>query len=152
MSDWVAFEGEIVAMEWGNSTYTVLPIPDEVIEDPALADARRVEVELNDHPFNMALTKAPPIEQIFVYTGKDVLAQAGIAPGDQIDVRMRLADPDQVDLPDDVARALIAAGLLEDWEALSPGKRRGLLHGVQSAKRAETRAKRIAKLIEALAT
>lgn len=152
MSDWVAFEGEIVAMEWGNSTYTVLPIPDEVIADPALADVRRVEVELNDHPFNMALTKAPPIDQIFVYTGKAVLTQAGIAPGDQIDVRVRLADPDQVDLPDDVARALIAVGLLEEWETLSPGKRRRLLHGVQSAKRAETRAKRIAKLIEALAT
>tara|TARA_R110002072_G_scaffold14284_1_gene59538 strand:- start:362 stop:565 length:204 start_codon:yes stop_codon:yes gene_type:complete len=32
------------------------------------------------------------------------------------------------------------------WEALTPGKRRGLLHPISSAKRAETRAKRIANL------
>ena len=150
MSDWIAFEGRVVPMEWGKSVYTVLPLPDEVYQALAAHGAKRVDVELNDCPFNMALTKAPVIDYVFVYTGKTVLAEAGIEPGERIDVRMRMSDPDMVEVPSDVMLALRQAGVSHTWAALTPGKRRGLLHNVTSAKRAETRNARIAKLIAEL--
>ena len=53
--------------------------------------------------------------------------------------------------PDDVAAALRAAGMTSGWEALTPGRRRGLLYQVATAKRAETRARRIATLVAGLA-
>ena len=135
-------------MEWGTSVYTVLPIPAEVIA--ALGPTRRVEGEIADHPVNLALTKAPVIEDVFVWTGKSLLDQIGIGPGDEVEVRLRPAPDDVVEVPEDVAAAVLAAGVSEQWEALTPGKKRGALHQISTAKRAETRAKRIAKLTEDL--
>lgn len=150
MSDWHSFLGRIELMEWGKSTYTVLPIPDEVAVALNSAGAKRVEVELNDHPFNMALTKSPAIAGTFIYTGKTILHAAGISPGEEIEVRLCKANPDLVDVPEDVMLAIRAAARSDTWSALTPGKQRGLLHIVNTAKRAETRAKRIVQLIAVL--
>ncbi len=150
MSKWYSFSGRIVPLEWGDSVYTVLPLPDDISGELAKEGARRVEIELNDHPLNLALTKAPVISQTFVYTGKSVLQQTGIAPGDEIEVRLRRADPNAVDVPSDIASAIRSADLSGEWGALTPGKKRGLLHQVSTAKRADTRARRIAQLIKTL--
>lgn len=53
-------------MESGRNTYTVLPILDDVARALTDQGARRVEVELNDFPANLALTKAPVMDQVFV--------------------------------------------------------------------------------------
>ncbi len=150
MSDWFSFIGRIEPMAWGHSTYTVLPIPHEIAVALKKSGAKRVEVELNDHPFNMALTKSPAISETFVYTGKAILRSARISPGEDIDVRLRKADPNIVEVPSDVTSAVRAANLSDTWAALTPGKKRGLLHAVNTAKRAETRVKRIAQLISFL--
>ncbi|MEO0783318.1 MAG: YdeI/OmpD-associated family protein, partial [Pseudomonadota bacterium] len=132
------------------SVYTVLPLPDDVYADLQVQGAKRVDVELNDCPFNMSLTKAPVIDQVFVYTGKRVLAEAGIDPGEPIDVRMRKADPNVVDVPNDVMLAIRQAGVTKAWTELTPGKQRGMLHTIQSAKREETRRSRVEKLVAEL--
>lgn len=146
MTDYHMFEGRIVPIEWGKSVYTVLPLPDEIAAALQAEGAKRVEGEINDHPINLALTKAPVIEQVFLWTGKSLMDQIGIAPGAPLDIRLRKAD-DSVDTPEDVMLALRQADATAIWEALTPGKKRGLLHQVNTAKRAETRAKRITKLI-----
>ncbi|MEM6588740.1 MAG: YdeI/OmpD-associated family protein [Pseudomonadota bacterium] len=148
--DWISFEGRVVPMEWGKSVYTVLPLPDDVTDALLAQGAKRVDVEMNDCPFNMALTKAPVIDQVFIYTGKKVLAEAGIEPGELIDVRMRKADNDAVDVPNDLLLAIRQSGVMGAWEALTPGRQRGLVHTVTSAKREETRRGRVAKLIAEL--
>lgn len=150
MSDWHVFGGQVVPMEWGDSTYTVLPIPQDVAHALKAEGAKRVEGELGDYPVNLALTKAPVIDGLFVYTGKTLLRDAGIQPGEIIDVRLRAADPNLVETPQDVVAALHAAGKSEDWAAITPGKQRGLLHQVNTAKRADTRTRRIASLVENL--
>ncbi|MEM6577850.1 MAG: YdeI/OmpD-associated family protein [Pseudomonadota bacterium] len=150
MSEWLSFVGRIQPMEWGKSTYTVLRIPDEIVASLKDLGAKRVEVELNDHPFNMALTKSPALSGTYVYAGKTVLRAAGISPGEEIDVRLRKVDPDLVEVPNDVMLAIRDADLSEAWSALTPGKQRGLLHAINSAKRAVTRTKRIIELIAIL--
>ena len=149
MTDWILFEARIEPMEWGKNTYTVVRLPDDAA-DALPAGTRRIEGEFGDVPINLALTKAPVIDGTFVYTGKTFLRDSGLAPGEVFDARIRPADPNDVETPDDVAHALRAAGRTADWAALTPGKQRGLLHLVNTAKRAETRAKRIAKLISEL--
>ncbi|WP_342077887.1 YdeI/OmpD-associated family protein [Yoonia sp. SS1-5] len=146
MTAYLSFEGQVVPMTWGKSVYTVLPLPDEVAEALHAQGARRVEGEINDHPINLALTKAPVLDAVFLWTGKSLLQQIGITPGEPLEIRLRKAD-DTVETPDDVALALRQADATPVWEALTPGKKRGLLHGINTAKRAETRTKRIAKLI-----
>jgi len=139
-------------MEWGKSSSTVLSIPGEIAEALTKLGAKRVVVELNDYPFNMALTKSPVISGTFIYTGKTILQAAGISPGVEIDVRLRKADPNLVEVPNDVISAIRNSALSDAWASLTPGKQRGLLHTVNTAKRAETRAKRIAQLINTLRT
>ena len=150
MSDpWAYFEGVIVPLEWGKNTYTILPIPDDVIA--ALPKGtKRIEGELGDFPINLALTKAPVIDGVFVYTGKTFLRDSGLEVGQPFDARIRAVDPDLVDMPDDVAAALRIADRTSKWAKLTPGQQRGKLHLVNTAKRPDTRARRIATLIAEL--
>lgn len=148
MTDYISFEAEIIAMEWGTSVYTVLPLPDEVVD--ALGRAIRVEGEIADHPVNLALTKAPVLKQHFLYTGRALLREIGIEPGQRITVRLRAADETLVEVPADVGLALKTEDLSAVWNALTPGKRRGLLYQVSTAKRAATRESRIQKLLAEL--
>ena len=152
VSEWLSFLGRVEPVEWGKSTYTVLLIPDQITVALKNSGAKRVEVELNDHPFNMALTKSPAISGTFIYTGKTILDAAKISPGEAIDVRLRKADPDLVEVPNDVMSAIRGSALSDAWSALTPGRQRGLLHTINTAKRAETRAKRIVKLMTVLRT
>lgn len=144
----VTFEGRIEPLEWGRSTYTILRLPEEVVA--ALGNPKRVEGEIGDHPVNLGLARADVVAGAFLWTGKAFLDAAGIAPGEVLEIRLRATDPNEVEIPDDFAAALRAAGRSADWEALTAGKRRGLLYGVTSAKRPETRARRVAKLIASL--
>jgi hypothetical protein len=147
MSDYVEFTGRIETLEWGKSTYTILRLPDDVAERFAAERARRVEGEINEFPVNLAPTRAPVLEETFLWTGKSLLDRIGLVPGDEVEVRLRTAPDDEVETPDDVAAALRAAGATRLWDALTPGKRRGLLYQIGTAKTHATRDKRIVKLI-----
>ncbi|TNC70332.1 YdeI/OmpD-associated family protein [Rubellimicrobium roseum] len=147
MSGWLGFEGRVEPVEWGRATYTVLRLPPEVAATLLSQGARRVEGEINDHPVNLALSRAPVVEGLFLWTGRSLLDRLGVTPGEPLEVRLRPAPSDEVDTPDDLALALRQAGAGAAWEALTPGKRRGLLHRIDSAKTAPTRAKRIASVV-----
>jgi len=147
--DWQTFDGVIEPMEWDKNTYTVLRIPDAVMATLP-AGTRRVEGEFGDFPINLALTKSPAIDGTFVYTGKSFLAESGLEVGVPFEARIRFVDPDLVEMPEGVAAALRAAGRIADWNKLTPGDQRGRLHTVNTAKRADTRARRITTLISKL--
>ena len=150
MSEYSEFTAEVVPMAWGDNTYTVIPVPDEI--DAALRGegAKRGEGEINDHPVNLALSRAPVIDGTFLWAGRSLLVAAGIEPGEEIFVRRRPADPDYVEMPSDLDAALRARDASAAWMSLSPGKRRAAIYQIETAKRADTRAKRIAAVIEQL--
>lgn len=145
MTDYVTWQGRIETLEWGKSTYTILRLPPDVAA--TLGEARRVEGEIAEHPVNLAVTRAPVIEDPFLWTGRSLLDRTGLAPGMDVEVRLRPADPGEVETPPDVTRALRSAGVAEVWEALTPGRRRGLLYRIETAKRDATRAARITAMI-----
>jgi Bacteriocin-protection, YdeI or OmpD-Associated/Domain of unknown function (DUF1905) len=152
MSDgYFTFEGRVETMVWGKSTYTILPLPHDVVETLLAMGAKRVEGEINDHPVNLALTRAPVRDEVFLWAGQSLLDRVSIVPGQQVEMRLRPVSNDQVDLPEDLQAALGAADLNRNWHALTPGKRRSLLYQIDSAKTAPTRAKRIARLVADLA-
>ena len=145
---WVTFEGRVEPLTWGRSTYTILRLPDPVVT--ALGKTRRVEGEIADHPVNLALSRAPVIEGFFLWTGQSLLDRIGITPGEQVEVRLRPAPDDRVDLNPDIEAARSSAGVLDSWESLTPGKRRGLLYQIATAKTEQTRRTRITKLVGTL--
>ncbi len=150
MSDWVAFEARVEAVQWGRATYTLVRLPDEAAEALLAKGARRVEGEINAHPVNLALSRAPVVAGVFLWAGASLLDRLGIVPGEVLEVRLRPAPDDRVDTPEDVAAALQAAEMMAVWEALTAGKRRGMLYQIATAKTAPTRAKRIAAMIQSL--
>jgi len=123
-------------------------VPERVLA--ALGPARRVEGEINEFPVNLALTKAPVVDGAFLWAGTSLLDKAGIAPGQRLEIRLRPAADDRVDVPEDVLAALRAARVVSKWNALSPGKQRGLLYKIDTAKTAATRKRRIEALVEGL--
>lgn len=148
MTDWVTFEGRVEPLTWGRSTYTILRLPEDVAQ--SLGKTRRVEGEIAEHPVNLALSRAPVVEGVFLWTGQSLLDRIGIRPGEPVEVRLRPAPDDRVDLDPDIEAALLAGGILSAWESLTPGKRRGLLYQIATAKTEPTRQIRIRRLVEDL--
>lgn len=148
MNDYVTFEAAVEPMIWGRATYTVFRVPEAVLT--VLGRTRRVEGEIAEHPVNLALSRAPVFDGVFLWAGQSLLDRIGIDPKERVELRLRPAPDDLVDLPDDINHALIAQDQLTVWETLTAGKRRGLIHQVTSAKTDATRQKRIAKLLQGL--
>ena len=148
MTGWVAFEGRVEPLTWGRATYTILRLPDDALR--SLGKTRRVEGEIAAHPVNLALSRAPVVEGVFLWTGQNLLDRIGIQPGEPVEVRLRPAPDDRVDLDPDIEAALRAEGVMAAWEALTPGKRRGLLYQVATARTEPTRLKRIQRLVDDL--
>lgn len=148
MNDWVAFEGRVEPLTWGRTTYTILRLPDGALRD--LGPCRRVEGEIAEHPVNLALSRAPGVEGVFLWTGQSLLDRLGIQPGEPVEIRLRPAPDDRVDLDPDIEAALRRDGVLPAWESLTPGRRRGLLYRIATAKTDATRQKRIQRLVEDL--
>jgi hypothetical protein len=150
MTDWVCFEAAVEPLVWGRATFTILRLPPEVAQVLQEAGARRVEGEIAEHPVNLALSRAPEVDGVFLWAGKSLLDRLGAKPGERLEVRLRAAPPDAVDTPKDVEAALHRAGKTAAWQRLTPGKKRAALYQIDTAKTGATRAKRIAAIIEGL--
>ncbi|MGR3467649.1 MAG: YdeI/OmpD-associated family protein [Shimia sp.] len=72
--------------------------------------------------------------------------EAAIAVAEANGMWTFLDDVERLEVPEDLAIALGAAR--EVWDGYPPSVRRGALEALKQAKRAETRAKRIAELVE----
>lgn len=83
---------------------------------------------------------------------KAVRAQLGVEAGDTVDVLIEPdAAPREVALPDDLAAALDAEpGLRAAFDALAPSRRKEHARTVADAKKAETRQRRIAAVLDAV--
>jgi hypothetical protein len=144
------FQAVIEPMPWGRATYTVIRIPAALAEEWSAAGVSRLCGTIDGVEVDLAITRAPVIDDAFLWAGKSLLRKVGATAGDVVDIELAPADPDEVTVPDDVAEALRDAGVEAAFAALTPGKRRGLLYRVDSAATAATRAKRIAALIDEL--
>ena len=85
-----------------------------------------------------------------LFLNGDVRAAAGVSLGDHVEVEIAPAPPEpEPALPPDLRAALAAVdGGLAAWDALPPAARRGMPVWVAAAKSPETRAKRIARVVD----
>lgn len=83
---------------------------------------------------------------------KAVRTAAGVEAGDTIDVVITVdRGPRDTEVPDDLAAALGAAGATERFAALAPSHRKEYVRWITEAKKAETRAKRVADAVVMIA-
>ncbi len=82
---------------------------------------------------------------------KKVRSQLGKMPGDVVVVDLKADDePRIVDVPEDVTMQLKSTGLEESFKRLSYTKQKEYMVSIMSAKKPETRNKRITELMESL--
>ena len=143
-------DGFIEPMEWGTSRYTVIRMPDDLVEAARALGTRRVAGELEDVAVNLALTRAPVFAGTFVWAGSSLLRRLRLEVGDPVTGRLAPVDPDDVPVPPDLADALATSGLRDAWHALTPAARRRKLVPVDSAATAVTRARRIQAILDEL--
>lgn len=132
--------------------YVVLFLPPAL--DAALRFDRggklRIEGEMEDVAVNLALLPARGRTH-YVYVGSALRKQLGVAVGDEVTLRFKVAAADEVVVPEELAAVLRASPrLAASWDALTPGKQRGLAYVVGKAKSAAVRERRAREVLEEL--
>ncbi len=85
-----------------------------------------------------------------LFLNGELRSAIGKGPGDRVEIRIRLDTSDRMpELPADLEEALQTNDALAGWEALRPSRRKESLVVLADAKRATTRQKRIARIVQA---
>lgn len=134
----------------GYKNHASLAIPDEVLAELGTNRRAPLKVTVNGYTYQSTAT-AVDGECRVVFPQKDRDA-AGAKADDIITVTLELdSGIREVLMPQELLDALNASGLNEVFEKLSYSKRKEFARQVMEAKTEETRLKRIAKVLEALA-
>lgn len=160
-----SFTAGVSTYDFGKYFYTVVYVPAEVTADLPLDEypRLRVEAEVDEQPIEGALTPdrlgsaqtnhlvgtlgAVGTRVWYLMVPRRILQKIGKAIGDDVEVHLRMADQDAVDVPPALADRLAESIPLSDaWSDLTPGKQRAYAHRVASAKRAPTIEKRLLEL------
>ena len=136
---------------WVDGNNTGLVVPAEVIA--ALGSSKRPPVIVSLAGYSYRSTVAVMGGVFMIPLSKANREAAGVQGGDQVEVTLELdLTPRTVELPDDLAAALEAKpGARAAFDAAAPSMRKEYVRQVESAKAAETRARRIAAIVEKLA-
>lgn len=111
----------------------------------------RVEAEVEGVPLNGAWLSSPGRGH-YLMINPALVKQLGLSLGDEVTVRFRPEADDFVRLPEELERALSTNSRRRSlWQALTPGRQRGLAYFVSTARTAPTREKRVTAVFDELA-
>lgn len=145
-----SFDGVICSRGDERYNHACVYLPDDLARELLRGRSRlRVRGEVNELPFAGAWQ--PSNGRYYLLLSRTMCRAGGFGVGDRIDVRCRIDDPDAVTVPAELERALVVnPEAMNAWQALTPGRRRGLAHLVASAKTAGTVAKRVDAVVDGL--
>jgi hypothetical protein len=131
----------------GGKTATGIRVPDEVVT--GLGSGKRPAVRVTIGGYTYRSTVAPMGGEFWIPVSAEVRENAGVAAGDEVDVDVELdTEPREVTVPPDLADAIAAdAEAQRFFEGLSYSNKRRIVMGIEDAKTAETRQRRIDKAI-----
>jgi hypothetical protein len=131
-------------------TATGIQIPPEVVESFEAGKKPPVRVTLRGHTYRS--TVASRGDRYLVGVSAENREAAGVAAGDELEVEIELdTEPREVTVPPDFADALDRhAEARRFFDGLTSSQQQGFVQGIESAKQAETRQKRIVKAVETL--
>jgi hypothetical protein len=129
---------------------TGIPVPPEVLAGLGGSKRPAVTVTLNGHTYRT--TVGVMAGESLIPVSAEVRAAAGVAAGDTLDVRIELdTEPRTVTLPADLDAALEGEdGARRFFTGLSPSQQKWFVTNIESAKKADTRARRVATSVEML--
>ncbi|GAB3830487.1 YdeI/OmpD-associated family protein [Hymenobacter jeollabukensis] len=147
------FQGQLLPNGLGFMPMAIIIVPEDVVEALGGKSVKRVVGTLNGHPIRRGLLPMSTGER-FLLVSKALRRELRLSADAPVTVTLAAdPNPDQVDMPEELTE-----GLAEWPEAaaafarLTPGRQRNLVHYIDAAKRAETRAQRVVKLLHQLAS
>ena len=134
----------------GGKTATGLPVPAEVVEGLGAGRQPKVHVAIGGHSYRS--TVAVRGGQFLIPLSAENRAAAGVAAGDDVEVELTLdTTPREVAVPPDLATALAADPAAQQiFDGLPFTHRKEYVRWIEEAKKAETRANRVAKTLTRL--
>ena len=137
-------------VELGGKTATGIPVPDDVVA--ALGSGARPAVTVTVGSHSYRTTIAPMGGRSFVPLSGDNREAAGVAAGDEVEVEIELdSAPREISVPADLSAALAQDGTARAFfEELSYTHRKEWVRWLEEAKKADTRAARLARTLESL--
>jgi hypothetical protein len=145
------FKAELIGRGPGGA-WTYVQIPFSVAEAFGRKGQVPVRATINGFTFRNSLMPRQGVHILGV--GKDILAGAGAATGDTVQVELAFDDaPRTVNVPADVDAALSKApSEAKSFAALSYSHKKEFVDWIESAKKPETRASRIQKAVAMIGT
>ena len=136
-------------LELAGKTATGMVVPDELVEK--LGAGRGPPVKVTIRGYTYPNTIAVMGGRYMIGVSAEHRTGAGVAAGDKVEVTLELdAQPRTVDVPADLAKALKAAGVRDAFDRLAFTYRKEHARSVEEAKKPETRARRVEKIVESL--
>ena len=125
-------------------------LTDEQVATLGAGKAFPVVVDFGDRSIRLRLSRMGG--QNMIGFSKTARAEVGVAPGDAIDVTIRVDSEERViEIPPALAEALDAdPAVRAAFENLAPSKRKEMARQVAEAKQDETRRRRLEKVLDAL--
>ena len=126
-------------------TATGIRVPDEVVA--SLGSSKRPAVRATIGSYTYRTTIAPMGGEFWIPVSAEVREKASVAAGDELDVDVELdTEPREVTVPPDFAAAIAAdADAQRFFDGLSYSNKRRFVMGVEEAKSADVRQRRIDK-------
>ena len=134
----------------GEGNHASLHVPDEVLAELGANRRAPLTVTINGHSYRSTATAvAGECRVVFPMADR---AAAGVTAGDKVTVTLEFeAGRRELELPQELERALRASEEFETFEAMTYSHRREYVRWVEEAKKPETRDRRVAKVVEAMA-
>jgi hypothetical protein len=128
-----------------------IEVPPEVVE--ALGRGKRPAVKITIGDYAYRSTIATMGGKFMIGLSQAHRQASGCRGGEDVLVTLEVdTEPRTTDVPTDLAEALRAAGVLEGFEKLAPSRKKEFVRQVEEAKAQETRERRIAKIVETMAS
>lgn len=132
-----------------NGNNVGIEVPEEIVE--SFGAGKRVPVTVSLKGYSYSSTIAVMGGRYLIPLSSAHRAASGAAGGEEVEVTLEHdAAPRTVEVPDDAAAALAAAGLRDAFDAASPSRRKEFVRSIDDAKTPETRERRIAKMLDQL--
>lgn len=145
------FETSVARHPVGTSHYTVVYLDPALHGSLPLREHARLRIEADVGGVPVKGAWQPARGRWYLMLPRHRLKEAGLAIGDAVEVAFRVIAQDDVDVPEELARRLAQVQRLRAaWQKQTAGTQRGLAHFIDSARRAETRAARLARVEAAL--
>lgn len=137
-------------VELGGKTATGLRVPPDVIVSLGAGKKPAVRITINGYTYRS--TVAPRGGDFLIPVSAENRSAAGVAAGDEVDVDIEVdTEAREVTLPADFAAALADDATAEQFfDGLSYSQRQWFVLGIEDAKTAGTRQRRIVKAVDRL--